>query len=171
MKNIKNRATFVPDFKERKGTTLVELLVVILIIGVISFFGLLSLFSRKGKTDLDNTVIQITSLLGEARSRSAAQASSTSWGVHFDNTGAPPFFATFYSGAYSTSTRTGYYKLPTSLVYATSTVPSGSSVDITFNQISGLASASTSITLLLTGPGPTSSSTIHVASSGAAVTL
>ncbi|HUX35438.1 MAG TPA: prepilin-type N-terminal cleavage/methylation domain-containing protein [Candidatus Paceibacterota bacterium] len=151
---------------EKSGTTLLELMVVIAIIAVISLFGFLSLFGRKGATDLTNTTAQMASLLREARSRSVSQASSTSWGVHFDNaTSSVPFFALFY-GTYGVNTRIGYYRLPATLVYATSTIPSGSSINVTFSQISGLASASTSIGIILIN-GSLNSSTINVASSGA----
>lgn len=150
----------------KSGTTLFELMIVMAIIAAISLIGFLSLFGRKGATDLTNTTAQMASLLREARSRSVSQASSTSWGVHFDNTtSSSPFFSLFY-GTYSANTRIGYYRLPSTLVYATSSIPSGSFAEVTFSQISGLASASTSVTVLLIG-GSFNSSTLNVASSGA----
>jgi len=155
-------------YSGRKGTTLVELMLVIAVIAALSFISFLSLLGRKGDTDLKNTTEQMASLLREARSRSVSQASSTSWGVHFDNAAtSSPFFAIFYSVTYSTSTTIGYYKLPSTLVYATSTIPSGSYKEVTFSQISGLASASTSITIFLPRSVPLGSSTINVGSSGA----
>lgn len=166
MKKLLSPKFQVPNSK-RTGTTLVELMVVMAIIAAISLFGFLSLYGRKGATDLTSTTQQIASLLSEARSRSVSQSSSTSWGVHFGNpSGGTPFFALFSTSTYSTSTMIGYYKLPATLVYATSSISLGSTKDITFNQISGLASASTSVTLFVMS-GPFNSSTINVASSGA----
>lgn len=148
-----------------KGTTLTELLVVIAIIALIGVISLLNLFGRRGQVDLANTTQQIATLLREARVRSVSQSSSTSWGVHFGNT-AEPFYALFYSNTYAPTTTIGYYRLPRTLAYDSSTISYGSSLEITFSQISGLASASTSLTLFST-KGNSSSTTIHVASSGA----
>lgn len=145
------------------GSTLVELIIVMAVIAVISTFGFFSLFGRKGQTELANTTQQMVSLLRDARNRSVLQASSTSWGVHFDNT-ATPFYALFYSQNYSTSTVAGYYKLQPSLSYVASSIPAGSSKDIVFSQLSGQASVSTSISIYLTNS--ITSSTINVALSG-----
>jgi len=151
-----------------KGTTLIELLIVVSIIAVISMVSLLSLLGRSAQTDLSNVTEQMASLLREARAHSVSQASSTSWGVHFDNsTTTAPFYTLFYSQTYSTSTTIGYYKLPSGLAYATSSISSGSSVDVTFAQLSGRASSSASIKIYITGKGSSNSSTISVASSGA----
>lgn len=151
----------------RKGFTLVELMIVAVFVVIIGLISLTGLLGRSGKADLENTTEQIASLLREARARSVSQTSSTIWGVHFGNSSATsPFFALF-SQSYGASTTIGYYRLPTSLIYGTSTIPIDSSLDITFSQISGQASASTSITVYSAGRGISLSSTINVASSGA----
>jgi len=163
-----HQSSFFIHHSNGKGATLIELLIVISIIAVVSMVSLLNLLGRSAQTDLNNATEQIASLLREARSRSVSQASSTSWGVHFGNsTTTAPFYTLFYSQAYSTSTTIGYYKLPSGLAYATSSIPSGSSVDVTFAQLSGQASASTSVKIYITGKGSSNSSTISVASSGA----
>ena len=160
--------TFYILHSRNNGTTLVELLMVVAIITVITLVSFLNLFGRSGQTDLNNTTQQIRTLLGEARTKSVSQSSSTSWGVHFDNASATaPFYAMFYSQTYSTSTTVGYYNLPSNLVYATSSIPLGSSVDITFAQLSGQSSASASITIYVAGKGTYNSSTINISSSGA----
>lgn len=166
MKKI--HSTFYILYSNNKGATLVELLIVISVIAIISVVALLNLLGRSAQTDLNNVTEQMASLLREARSRSVSQASSTSWGVHFGNsTATTPFYALFYSQTYGTSTTIGYYRLPSGLDYATSSIPSGSSVDVTFTQLSGQASASTSIKIYVSGKGTSNSSTINVASSGA----
>ncbi len=161
-------SSFIIHHSRNKGTTLIELLIVISVIAVISVAALLNLLGRSAQTDLNNVTEQMASLLREARSRSVSQASSTSWGVHFDNsTTTAPFYTLFYSQTYSASTTIGYYRLPSGLAYATSSITSGSSVDVTFTQLSGQASASTSIKIYVSGKGTSNSSTISVASSGA----
>lgn len=167
MKNS-HYSLFPIHYSGNKGTTLVELLIVIAIVAVISAVGLLNLLGRNAQTDLNNTTEQMASLLREARNRSVAQASSTSWGVRFSNpTTTTPFYALFFSQTYSSSTTLGYYRLPYDLAYSTATVPSGSSTDITFSQLSGQATASTSINIYATKSGISNSSTINIASSGA----
>ncbi|OGZ01283.1 MAG: hypothetical protein A3B13_03265 [Candidatus Liptonbacteria bacterium RIFCSPLOWO2_01_FULL_45_15] len=167
MKKFPSSKLQAPSY-ERTGTTLIELLIVISMIGVISVVALLNLLGRSAQTDLNNATEQIASLLREARSRSVSQASSTSWGVHFENsTTTAPFYALFYSQTYSTSTVLGYYRLPSGIVYATSSIASGSSIDATFAQLSGQASSSASIKIYVSGKGTSNSSTISVASSGA----
>ncbi|MBI4084995.1 MAG: fibronectin type III domain-containing protein, partial [Candidatus Liptonbacteria bacterium] len=151
----------------KRGFTIVEVTLVVVIVTIISSVGIVSLFNRRGETELAGAGQKITSLLHEARSRSVSQASSTSWGVHFENsTSTTPFYALFYSPTYSTSTTIGYYTLPQSLAYDSSTISVGSSTNITFSQLTGLASASTSIRIYLLKNGPFDSVTIGIASSG-----
>ncbi len=150
----------------RQGMTIVELLIVIAIISIITLISLPTLFKRRSQNDLINTTEQIVSILREARTRSVSQSSSTNWGVRLGNpTTTSPFYA-LYARDYGSTTTIGYYKLPPTLVYATSNIPSGSYLDITFSQISGDASASTSVTIYV-GGNSLNSSTISVASSGA----
>jgi hypothetical protein len=96
-----------------------------------------------------------------------AQKQSVSWGVHLENTTSPaPFYALFSSSTYSASVIMGSYPLPSAVVYDTSTIAVGASVNITFAQVTGLASVSTNIRLFIPNQSALSS-TISVASSGA----
>lgn len=152
--------------RKDSGTTIIELVLVIGLIGILATIFLVNLQGRKGKTELTTTTQQITALLREAQSRSVAQSSSTSWGVHFENsTTTIPFYALF-GGTYSASSRIGYYRLPATVNYSTSSLASGANREITFTQITGTASASSSITIFST-TDLSQSSTISVASSGA----
>jgi Tfp pilus assembly protein FimT len=127
------------------GATLVEMIVVMAIIAIITAVAVADLARRRSQSgELDGTRKQMVALLREAQSRSVQQASSTSWGVHFDNSVTPPFYALF-AGTYGTSSRVTYVRLPAGVAYVTSTVPASSTVNITFSQISGAVSASTSI--------------------------
>lgn len=95
-----------------------------------------------------------------------AQEQGVSWGVHFANaTNTAPFYAFMASSTYSTATVVGYYRLPPSISYLTSTLASGAALDVTFSPITGAASASTSIGLFAVGQAL--SSTIRISSSGA----
>jgi prepilin-type N-terminal cleavage/methylation domain-containing protein len=142
----------------RRGFTLVELLVVVVLLVVIGAVVVTNLSGKRINTDLVTTVQQITTTLRQAQSDSMAQEGGASWGVHFANsTSGRPFYALF-RGSYATGTVVGQYLLPSDVGFSSSSVPSGGTLDITFAQISGAASASTSITLyLLVGQGGVSS--------------
>ena len=148
---MKRHPWFIKIFIKRRGYTFVEILTVIGIVTIVGLVVVSNLAGRRSRIELDNTLRQIATLLREAQSRSVSQASGTSWGVHLENsTTTPPFFALFAT-SYSSSTRAGYYRLPSSVRYATSSIPEGGSREVTFAQITGLPSTSTSITLELPG--------------------
>lgn len=162
------------DDKEKRGRlqgfSLIESLVVIGVIGIISIVVLANLFTRKTRSTLDSTVQRVVATLREAESRSAAQEGATTWGVHFDNTtSTAPFYAIFQT-SYSVANTIGYYRLPPDVSFATSSIAQGGSFNITFAQVSGLPSATSSITLnLLTGAASgavATSATITVNSTG-----
>jgi prepilin-type N-terminal cleavage/methylation domain-containing protein len=149
----------------RRGYTLIELLVVIAIIAIIVIARYFVAGSQANLDDLKDTAKQMEALLRQAQSNSMAQSQEVSWGVHFANaTNTTPFYSLFES-SYATGTVMGTYTLPSTVSYTTSTLGVGSSTDITFSQISGIASASKTIGLYLTRQ-PSQSSTISVASSG-----
>lgn len=152
---------------KKQGFSLIEIVIVSAIIGVLAVVSITNLFSRRGPEELNSTTKKIVSLLREAQNRSISQASSTGWGVHFENsTSTTPFYALFAS-SYTSNTIVGYYSLPPSIRYSTSSIAQGNSLDISFTQITGLPSNSASIVLeLLTGNNVSASSTIVVESSG-----
>jgi prepilin-type N-terminal cleavage/methylation domain-containing protein len=150
----------------RAGFSLIELLTVMGIIVILGGVVLVSLTRRRNTVELNTTTQKVASLLREAQSRSVNQASSSAWGVHFDNTVATQGFYALFSGTYSTSSRDTDYGLPTSLHLATSSVAVGSSAEVTFAQISGLATGSTTIGLYMVNT-PVNSTTITISSSGA----
>ena len=150
-----------------KGFTVIELVLVLGIIAILSTVTFVGLSGRKSKTELDGVAKQMVSLLREAQSRAVSQSDSTVWGARFGNsTSTAPFYALFRGSSYSTSTERGHYALPSDMAYATSTIPTGSSTDIVFSQISGAASVSADIKIYLVSQ-PDSSSTISVGESGA----
>lgn len=149
----------------RRGFTLVELLVTAALIVVIGVVALVNLGGKRNDTNVVAAAQQVATLLRQAQSDSMAQEGDVSWGVHFANsTNTTPFYALF-SGSYATGTIVGRYHLPATVAYRTSTLASGATLDIIFSQVSGAASASTSIGLYM--PNTAFSSTISVASTGA----
>lgn len=150
-----------------KGFSLIEMIIVIAIIAIIAAVSLFNLTRSKNRTTLDSTTRQISALLREAQNRSMSQDSGNTWGVHFENsTNTTPFYSLFYN-SYGASTTIGRYTLPNLVRYSTSSLGQGSSTEITFMQISGFPSASTSITLnLVIGGAVSTSSVIRISSNG-----
>lgn len=149
----------------RAGFSILETVLVLFVGAILAGILFSGLVGHRNRSELSNTARQVAATLREAKSKAGARASSTAWGVHFENsTSTYPFFTLFY-GTYATSTRVGYYKLPASIAYVTSTLDTGSSTEVTFSQITGAPSASTSVSII-TRSGD-ASSTISVASSGA----
>lgn len=151
----------------KKGFTLMEILITISIFAILAVIATLNLTGSRNGTNLAGTTKQIGALLREAQSDTMSDDRGTVWGVHFDNAAGAPFYALFASSTYSAAAVVGRYPLSAGVTYATSTLPQGSAINIIFAQITGAASASTSIVLYAPGPGGGLSSTISIASSGA----
>jgi prepilin-type N-terminal cleavage/methylation domain-containing protein len=151
-----------------KGFTLIELMIVIGIIAVLGIVSLISLSGPKNAADLTNTAKLVASSLRQAQSQSVSGYQGVPWGVHFENaTATTPFFALFYT-SYASATVVSRYTLPLDVQFAASSVSPGSFVNVLFASISGIPSASTSITLNLGsgGSGPTSASVGRQSSGG-----
>lgn len=151
----------------KKGFTIIELVVVMAILVVIVVVSVVSLSGSRAKEDIMSATQQIAASLREAQSDSVSDEKGTAWGVYFSNsTATQPFYAFISSSTYSTSTTVGYYQLPRTVVYATSTLAQGATLTISFTPIIGTASVSTTIGLLSVAQS-TISSTIMISSSGA----
>jgi len=134
--------------KNKKGFTLVELLIVIVIIILITVFVYLNLFRKKGFNELYSTRDQIVALLREAQNNSIFQKQDSEWGIYFSNsTSVSPFYSLFYGTTYQTSTSLKRFNLPLNVKYDTSSIDLGSSLTVYFNKITGIPSTSTSIIL------------------------
>jgi type II secretory pathway pseudopilin PulG len=137
----------------RRAFTILEILIVAGISIAIGIVMVASLAGRRNRADLDNTTKEIAALLREAQSRSVAQEGGSVWGVHFDNNTSTPFFSLFKGSSYGTSSEVKRYRLPPTVQFSSSSVAQGGALDITFNQISGEPSTSTSISLNQTAGG------------------
>ena len=146
----------------KKGFTLIEIMITLVIIVAVGLVATLSLQGGKNAADLTDATKQIATLLREAQSDSMAQSQGALWGVHFDNTtSSQAFYSLFYTqSSYASSTQSGgRYLLPSDLCYATSSVAVGSSTDIIFSSLSGAPSAPATITLQLMVGGGCSTAT------------
>lgn len=156
----------------RKGFTLVELIVVFGIMIAVSAVLFANLAGRRSDADLTSATQEVATLLRQAQSDAMAQANNTqatdvAWGVHFANaTNTTPFYALF-TGSYAASTTAGYYALPPTVAYQTSTLAAGATLDVIFTPITGVSSVSTSIGFYMPKESTAFSSTISIASSGA----
>ena len=151
----------------KKGYTLVEMLVVVAIVTILALVSMMNFVGRRNQAHLSATASSMAALLREAQSRSVSQSSSTIWGVHFENsTTTSPFFSLF-STAYSSSSRISYYAFPAWVGYDPSSVAPGSFAEVSFAQVSGAASGSSSISIYLIQSGTQASSTISISGAGA----
>lgn len=151
----------------KKGFTLIEVLLTVAIMAILAVIAVVSLNGKKNSNDLSSTASEVTALLREAQSRAVTQVQDASWGIHFSNaTATAPFYALFYS-SYGPTTTVDYYRLPSDVAYVSSTLPVGESLDVIFSQISGMASASTTIGFYNIAQSSLPSISIAVALSGA----
>jgi type II secretory pathway pseudopilin PulG len=156
----------------RKGFTLVELVLVFGIMIALGAVVFANLAGKKNNADLTATTQEVATLLRQAQSDAAfqennTQANDVAWGVHFANTTATPPFYALFTGSYAASTTTGYYALPSTVAYQTSTLAAGATLNVIFSPITGVSSVSTSIGFYMPKENTAFSSTISIASSGA----
>lgn len=149
-----------------RGFTLIELLISIAIIVILAVvtFGMFS--GARNSNDVNGMARQIAAILRQAQQQSMNDYQGSAWGVRFSNAAGTPsttFYALF-AGSYSTSSIVGYYRLPSTVAFITSTLPSGSVRDVIFAAVSGVTT-STSIGVYSLNSASISS-TIVIASSG-----
>ncbi len=127
----------------RNGFTLIELLIVVAITVIVGVVAIVDISQRRVDTDLTSTAQEIATTLRQAQSDSMAVEGGTTWGVHFANsTATAPFYALFSGASYATGTVEGYYRLPSTVAYRSSSLPPGSSMDVVFSPVSGAVSGS-----------------------------
>lgn len=151
--------------KKTGGFSLIESLIVIAIMAALVGVASVSLFNMRQKSDMDATRSKIVATLNEARSRAVSQEDGESWGVRFENNYPSVSYYVLFNSNYSISTEKGRYSLPKNVEYVSSSVPVGSPRDIQFLELSGKASGTPQIPLVLKIP-PFTTSTITISSSG-----
>src|SRR5258708_4815968 len=133
---------------KQAGFSIIEIVIVLGIVAVARVIATLSLVNKKSSVNLNNVMQQIAATLREAQSKSVANDSGVVWGVHFDNPANNSAFYALFKSSYVPANTLASYPLPSGVIYASSSVTSGGSVDVTFTQYSGLPSASTTLITL-----------------------
>jgi len=157
----------------RKAFTLIELLLVFGIMIALGAIVFANLGGKRTSADVAATGQEVATVLRRAQTDAVEQENgvvqgvSVSWGVHFANvTGTAPFYALF-AGTYSPTTTVGYYPLPSTVSYQTSTLAAGATLDVIFSPITGVTPTATVISFYMPKENAAFSSTISVATSGA----
>lgn len=134
----------------RKGFTLLELLVTIGIIVVLSAVMFMNNSGKRSSTEFAAATQQVATLLREAQSRTLAgdQNGTTGngfWGVSLVNaTTTSPSYSLFYAtstAALASASVVSRYTLPSAITYTTSSIASGGTLYVYYS--SGLTSGGT----------------------------
>lgn len=146
----------------KKGFTLLELIITMAIIVALAIVVLPNFLGIPAR---GSTLISITeemvSVLRTTQTESIDEAAATTWGVHFENsTSSGPFYATFSGNTYASSSNQTPYPLGGGVGYVSSSLPYGSSFDVVFSAVTGMASATTIQLCVLVNPSISSTITI-----------
>lgn len=135
----------------RKGFSLIELLIVSALTVVLGTATFYLVSNRQGTSELQASATQAVSALRTAQQNALSAASSTAWGVRFDNTtSTAPRFVMFASSSYSLAAETMQYPMSSRLSFDPGTIPPGTVKDVVFGLRNG-TTASTSIMMRVTG--------------------
>ncbi len=143
-----------------KGFTLIEIIVIIGILLVISFLTFSSFSNLNSAQALDKDVMEVTSLLNEARSLTLSSKESSQYGVHFETDRIVLFKGSSYSPSESSNI---YVDLNRHVLITGINLSLGN--EVIFERLTGKALSIGTITLALRAP-PATSRTITISSSG-----
>ena len=82
---------------KNRGITILEILIVLAIVGIVSFIVFLNFSQFRNEQALNNTTIDIVSILNKARQKTLSSINSTNYSVHFDDNKAVLFTGSVYS--------------------------------------------------------------------------
>lgn len=125
---------------QRKGFTLIEVLIVVAIIGVLSMIGANAFKKTSESENLNQQSAVALGMVEEARNNALASLNDSEYGIRFASTSVTLFRGKVYSVSSSNKIYTytnGVYSAPISIVGGN---------DIYFNRISGEPSATGTIT-------------------------
>lgn len=130
----------------KKGLTLIEVLISIGIIALLGTMVLLSFTGYRQRQVLESSARSIAAILRDTNQKAVNQDQGKEWGMHFERAlSGRDFYAVFNGLAYLTPIQIVY--LPASLRFID---PASGSKEIIFEKLTGLPSVATTITIALT---------------------
>jgi Tfp pilus assembly protein FimT len=148
-------------YKNQKGITVVEILIAIAVITILSVLVLPGFAKIKKVQVLKSATEDIVSVIGKARSQTLDSLDSSAYGVHFSTDKVVLFKGTSYSENNPDNENVEIISPAT----ISSISLTGGAVNVYFNKLSGLPSASGSVTVAT--PGITSK-VITISATGSA---
>ncbi|MDI6717891.1 MAG: prepilin-type N-terminal cleavage/methylation domain-containing protein [Patescibacteria group bacterium] len=147
----------------KRGFSLIEVLIVIIMIITIISIGSFEISSFYRRQNLNDSVSKIAFALRGAREKAISQENGQQWGIHFDNTESSGFYALFSGDTYSFSNAYERIGLNENIKFLNP--PQGFSIDVKFSKFTGLPSTSSSIIISLIS-NPSDLKTINMNSNG-----
>jgi prepilin-type N-terminal cleavage/methylation domain-containing protein len=133
---------------QRSGFSLIELLIVVGITIVITTAGYLVMSRRPATTELQAGTSTAVALVREAQQKALTNASSTRWGVRFNNTTSTmPSLQLFASSSYDGARIANYVALPSRISFESTSLLPGATRDIIFATGTGFPVATSSVVL------------------------
>ncbi len=129
--------------KEKKGFTMIEILIVLAIIAIMIAVVLPSFSQMRKNEVLKSAVEDVASAINKAKSQSQSSIDSSEYGVHFETNQAVIFSGTAYSAVAASNQRVAI----TSPASITSITLSGGGSDIYFDRLSGEPNKTGTITI------------------------
>ncbi|MBN2197711.1 prepilin-type N-terminal cleavage/methylation domain-containing protein [Candidatus Wolfebacteria bacterium] len=151
-------------FFQKKGFSLIELIISIAILAIVSSVGFINIINYKNRQTLVSNAREIVTILRNAQDRSLSQEGGSRWGVYFENpVEGVGFFELFQGSSYSSNAVSLKSSLASSVQFD---IPlAGSSSTVVFSPVTGLPDKVLDIEISLIGK-PSVSSTISVNSAG-----
>ena len=140
-------------FKNQKGMTLLEILVVIAVLGILLSIVLPQFSKIKENQVLKNAVEDVMSVLRSAESQSLASMNSSEYGVHFQSDQVILFKGKTFSIGAADNKITNII-LPASISNVTLAGISANTGDVYFERLSGVPSKIGIITISTSSVGP-----------------
>lgn len=149
---------------QQKGSTLVEVLVIIVIIGILVAIVTPSLSRFRGAQALRNTTDDIVSLLNKARTDTLSSYNSSQYSVHIESTRAVYFVGTTFTDGLSTNQQVTFDSSVTIPASGGINLNGGGS-NISFTRLTGDTTAYGTIVIQLASDA-TTSKTVTISQTG-----
>lgn len=121
----------------RKGFTLVEVLLVVVITAILATITLAFSYGIKSRKDLDLAVNSVAAVVRDAQQKSITQEDMKRWGVHLERNTISIY--DLFKDVYVTANISAAYRLPSGVEFD-NTGWGGAVKDVVFTQVDGLPS-------------------------------